>query len=274
MIPFDEGIVQFFNQFARRSFAFDKIVENISRNDLLKGGIVVSLLIWLWFREGEKHEQERRREILLFGLFSSLAALLVARFLAFALPFRERPLRNPHLSFVLPYGMNENSLINWSSFPSDHAVLFFGLATTIFLVSRRAGLLAMLHALFIVCLPRIYFGIHYPTDILAGALLGVAAGALSLVTAIRHPMMKYFLLWSEKSPASFYAFLFLLAFQTAELFDPLRSIAMLMPRLTILLAGLTLIVLLVWWVWTRMLPLRSRRSASVRQERSGKPTQR
>jgi undecaprenyl-diphosphatase len=254
--PFDSAIIHFFNQFAHRSLAFDRIVEHIEANDFIKGGAMVSLLVWMWFREANGGEQEKRREILLFGLFASIAAVLVSRLLAHAVPFRERPLRNPDLLFQMPYGMNPNSFLHWSSFPSDHAVLFFGLAATIFFVSRRVGLLALFHATFVVCLPRIYLGIHYPTDIVAGALIGVGAAAFAQLTALRHPLMRYFLLWSEEYPGAFYAFMFLVASQTAELFDPVRAIissALQMPRLFVsLLAGLALVGALVWRVWPRI----------------------
>jgi undecaprenyl-diphosphatase len=248
--PFDAGIIHFFNQFARHSWTFDNVVVLIAGNNFIKGGVMMSLLWWMWFREGGGREQASRREIVLFGLFSSFAALIVARFFAHALPFRERPLHNPDVSFQMPYGMNEKTLIHWSSFPSDHAVLFFALAATIFFVSKRAGLLALCHAVFVVCLPRIYLGLHYPTDIVVGALLGVAIASLSQITVLRHSLMRHFLLWLEESPGTFYAFLFLVASQTAELFTPIREImglAMLMPGLFMsLLAGLALIAVLAW----------------------------
>jgi hypothetical protein len=60
-------------------------------------------------------------------------------------------------------------LSGWSSFPSDHACLFFALATGLCLISPVIGGLALLHASLIVSLPRIYLGLHYPTDVLAGA---------------------------------------------------------------------------------------------------------
>ena len=51
-----------------------------------------------------------RRTRLVFGLIASCTSVLFVRILALAVPFRERPLRNPDLDFVLP-GM----LIGWTS---------------------------------------------------------------------------------------------------------------------------------------------------------------
>jgi len=133
---FDAGIISLFNALARRSLTFDTLVFLLGSNFILKGGVIAALIWWTWFREGQR---EKDREYLLFGISAGFLALLAARVLATVLPFRERPLRNPLLHFQLPYGVTETTLLGWSSFPSDHAVLFFTLATGIFFVSRPLG---------------------------------------------------------------------------------------------------------------------------------------
>ena len=80
---------------------------------------------------------------MLFGISAGFLALLAAPVLATVLPFRERPLRNPLLHFQLPYGVTETTLLGWSFFPSDHAVLYFALATTLVFVSRCVGIFAL-----------------------------------------------------------------------------------------------------------------------------------
>ena len=68
--------------------------------------------------------------------------------------------------------------ISSASFPSGHAVIFFALALLAFYVNKKwfwyfgAGALA-------IGLARIYVGVHWPSDILAGALL---AGLVVMVT--------------------------------------------------------------------------------------------
>jgi undecaprenyl-diphosphatase len=222
MNPFDVGILHFLNQFAHRSYTFDDAVVLLSANHLIKGGVIMALFWWAWFREDEGRIQ--KREFLLYGIISCSLALVVARILAHTIPFRERPLRNPALYFQMPYEMNDKVLIHWSSFPSDHAALFFTLAASIFLVWRRAGILALCHTFFIICLPRVYLGIHFPTDILAGALIGVAIASLAKIAALRVSLTRHSFLWLQKSPGTFYAFLFLVTFQIATLFDPAREI--------------------------------------------------
>lgn len=65
-----------------------------------------------------------------------------------------------------------------ASFPSGHTMHSFGAATAIFLNDRRWGTAALVLA-FGIGISRMYNGMHYPTDVLAGALLGVAAGCLA-----------------------------------------------------------------------------------------------
>lgn len=61
-----------------------------------------------------------------------------------------------------------------SSFPSGHALFFFALATVIFLYNRKAGWIFFAGAV-LAGTARVFAGIHYPTDILGGAILGILA---------------------------------------------------------------------------------------------------
>ncbi|HEV7495560.1 MAG TPA: phosphatase PAP2 family protein [Baekduia sp.] len=62
-------------------------------------------------------------------------------------------------------------------FPSDHATAAFAIAVALLLHSRRWGALALVAAT-ILAITRVAMGIHYPTDVLAGA----AVGGLSALT--------------------------------------------------------------------------------------------
>lgn len=71
------------------------------------------------------------------------------------------------------------------SFPSGHAQTAFGAATVVLLeAGATAGAAAFALAL-AVGLSRIYLGAHFPSDVLAGALLGVVIGWLAVYIARR-----------------------------------------------------------------------------------------
>ena len=61
------------------------------------------------------------------------------------------------------------------AFPSGHASFFFALAMGIYLYNKKWGAWLFVFAA-LMGLARIFVGVHWPSDILAGALLGVAVG--------------------------------------------------------------------------------------------------
>jgi undecaprenyl-diphosphatase len=219
---FDLDIVHYFNGFARQWPLFDRIVGCVESNDIFKGGVIIPIFWWLWFK---KSDHDESREYLLSTIMVALAALLAARLLASVLPFRSRPIYDQGLHFVQPYGVQYGTLEGWSSFPSDHAVYFFALATGIAIVSRRLGTWLLLYTLVMICLPRVYFGFHYPTDIIAGAVIGTAAGGSIRWGAARKKLTSIFLLWERESPEVFYCCFFYLTFQMIILFYSFRDLA-------------------------------------------------
>jgi undecaprenyl-diphosphatase len=72
------------------------------------------------------------------------------------------------------------------SFPSDHATAAFAIAFAVLFVSRRAGAVFLLGAV-AVALSRIFVGVHYPGDVLAGSLVGLAS-AVAVTFLARRPV--------------------------------------------------------------------------------------
>jgi undecaprenyl-diphosphatase len=65
-----------------------------------------------------------------------------------------------------------------AGFPSDHATAAFAIAMAIYLRHRGWGAVALVAAA-VLSVGRVALGVHYPSDVLAGAALGIGA-ALAL----------------------------------------------------------------------------------------------
>ncbi len=70
------------------------------------------------------------------------------------------------------------------SFPSDHATAAFAIATAILLRKRGWGIFALLAAT-VLSVGRVAIGVHYPSDVLAGAALGAASALVLWAAPIR-----------------------------------------------------------------------------------------
>lgn len=64
------------------------------------------------------------------------------------------------------------------SFPSGHTLASFEGATSIFLHNKKYGIPAIILAV-IIAFSRLYLYVHYPTDVLAGMVLGIAVSLLA-----------------------------------------------------------------------------------------------
>ena len=81
----------------------------------------------------------------------------------------------PVLEGLPPLGGAPSSL----SFPSAHATSSFACATAMTRIAPEAAILFLLAAAIAACRP--YLGMHYPSDVLAGGLLGTGLGLIAPV---------------------------------------------------------------------------------------------
>jgi undecaprenyl-diphosphatase len=227
MNPFDTSILLFLNRIAQRFPRFDDFVVFLSDFNLLKGGIIVGMMWWLWF---DREDVKRKREVLLAALIASVPALIIAKTLT-VVTFRPRPLNEARLEFHLPHSVTSAEWKQLSSFPSDHAVLFFAMAAGIFIASRRAGWFALFYVSAFICLPRMYLGEHYTTDILAGAAIGIIPVCVANLPRIRQPLTNWGLKLLDANPSFFYFMAFLVLYQVVELFEPLIKMGKLIYHL-------------------------------------------
>ena len=110
--------------------------------------------------------------------------MVPASFLAFFLEYSgmkgvKALVKRPRPARTHPRVRERMSTLGLHSFPSGHSAGAFVLST---LLAHYHPLLAVpFHAgAFLVAISRLYNGLHYPSDILAGSLLGLACAAVSL----------------------------------------------------------------------------------------------
>lgn len=222
MNHFDSGVLLWLNQFALRSPGFDSAVAFANNSDMLKGQAFMLALVWFWFSPEER--RARNREIILTTLVAAFAAILLGRILAAFLPFRLRPAFNPELVLNLPPGTNMK-LRTWSSFPSDHAMLFSALSTGLFIISPAFGAAAYVYALVIIDLPRVYLGLHNPTDIMGGAALGTAVAWTICSERLRRPIAAPLLEALRRRERLFCMALFFVSVEIMTMFAEPRAVA-------------------------------------------------
>lgn len=66
------------------------------------------------------------------------------------------------------------------SFPSGHTLASFEAAVVLLIRDKRMGIPAIIIAV-VVALSRLYLFVHYPTDVLAGAILGTVFAILAVI---------------------------------------------------------------------------------------------
>ena len=90
-----------------------------------------------------------------------------------------------------------------NSMPSSHAANWFAATMILFLFYRRS-LWFMLPLALAVSFSRVYNGVHYPSDVLAGAILGAgyaAAGVIAFQAAWQWAGKKWFPVWYAQLPS-------------------------------------------------------------------------
>lgn len=96
----------------------------------------------------------------------------------------------PLIARVRPYdmpGVNIELLVKSlgdKSFPSGHTLACFEGATALYIANKRIGIPVLFMAL-AVAFSRLYLYVHYPSDVIVGALLGILFGVLASVIVNR-----------------------------------------------------------------------------------------
>jgi undecaprenyl-diphosphatase len=115
-----------------------------------------------------------RRPTILLAVLAGVAIAELSSFGLRDLVGRPRPFRR----YALPHPLGHTPR-DWS-FPSGHATMAFASAAILSYYRPRFAPLFFLLAV-AIGFSRVYVGVHYPLDVLGGALLGLLIGGLVIV---------------------------------------------------------------------------------------------
>ncbi len=178
----DMKLFQLINGFVGVAPFVDRIAQWIVSDYLMPIALALAL-IFMWFAERDREIRVQRQ----LGVFVALTSMALSSWAVFILNmfyFRPRPFVNADVALLF-YKPTD------SSFPSNAAAAVFGLAFGIWGVNRRLGYIAIVAAS-LYGLARVYAGVHYSLDILAGA--AIAAPVTYVVFRMRDLLMPLLML--------------------------------------------------------------------------------
>jgi undecaprenyl-diphosphatase len=156
----DRALFLYIHGWAGRIGPLDAVMKAMA-NDYLVPVVLSLFLLWLWFANPGVRKVQMA---ILAGAVALGAGNAIIKLMNLVY-FRSRPFTelSVRLLFYRPHD---------SSFPSNGTAVAFILATAIFLGNRKTGAVALAIAS-LYGFSRVFVGIHYPLDVLAGAAIGI-----------------------------------------------------------------------------------------------------
>jgi len=162
---FDRFLFLTFNSLAGQWPWLDALAR-LFLNDYFGPTLLAVILIGLWFEGQSEAAQRNNQRAVLVATLGTIVANSLLKIINL-LYYRPRPFAQ-HEVTLLFYRPTD------SSFPSNAAAIGFAIAAGVWLHNRAWGRWVMLIAL-LFGVSRIFGGVHFPLDVLAGAGLGWAS---------------------------------------------------------------------------------------------------
>ena len=168
----DRAVFDFIHSFVGQYFWLDVLMIFLAQYLPYILTIFFLYLLFLSFKE----DQEKWLKRIYFFFLASLS-LLIARGLIVPLFRFFLPRSRPFLA--LGFDPLLQGFFSAASFPSGHAAVFFVLASVAFFINRRWFWYLLVGAI-LNAAARVYVGVHWPSDVLVGAVVG------AIVTVFLH----------------------------------------------------------------------------------------
>ncbi len=124
---------------------------------------LILMILWFWSKQAKK--------IALRGLFSAILAWPIFSVIIGKLVHRARPFSVTGVQELVFHRPD-------TSFPSEHAAALFAVAMSFYLSGFKKLSYVVFSLAIVVSFFRVAAGIHWPTDVLAGAILGLLSAYL------------------------------------------------------------------------------------------------
>ncbi|MDQ7093605.1 phosphatase PAP2 family protein [Desulfosporosinus sp. PR] len=171
MNSFDLGVYHLINGLAGHHLLFDKMMAFLAQYAL---EIYVFLFLLAWITLPQK--ESKKRHALVVAGFSGILALCVNAVIGHFF-FRPRPfvtLPKGTFTQLIPHSMD-------TSFPSNHTSGSFGFAAGSWKNTQVWTRKVFTILAIVVAFARIYTGVHWPTDVLAGVIIGIISARLTWI---------------------------------------------------------------------------------------------
>ncbi|UPJ18280.1 phosphatase PAP2 family protein [Bacillus cereus] len=150
----DYVLFDYINQNANKYVLLDHVMVGLSKYSPLAFVLILGFFLFL----GSKNKKIVFQALLAAGL-----TVVISKSIQFFF-YRDRPFISYDVNQLLEYTAN-------SSFPSDHTACALVIAVTIWFYRKQFGFLCIIAASG-VAVSRIWIGVHFPFDVLAGIMLG------------------------------------------------------------------------------------------------------
>jgi undecaprenyl-diphosphatase len=160
LINMDFYLFHVINQLAGTVTVLNPIMRLLSQDAeyIFYLGVIV-----YWFTRIPKN-----RTMVIEALLSACLGMAISGLLGH-LFYRDRPFVAHSVIQLIPHAAN-------ASFPSDHAVAAFSIAMAIWHFRKSIGKVWLILAA-CIAFSRIWTGVHYPSDVIAGAFIGILAAS-------------------------------------------------------------------------------------------------